>query len=299
MPRFAVRNAPSKPYLTDSYEPTNPTLWEKVLMVARGDLREMTRVGPKGPRTIHAPNHGLGYRHWPNMRAVAWAVKQYNGYGGRWKSKETDESKGVTAAVEGASGWLGLRVPSSTSRILKKFDVPGTPEDEEYLHTTLIYMGETSLEAFCKAIKVAYRLAEETRPLHLKTRRITCFPKCDEGVPIICDIESEALHKFHKRMHAALDEAGVDFNKKFPVYKPHVCLSYAEEPIPDRKFPEIEWTVEGLDLWFGHNGDSVSVKVPFKNGFGTGDRVSSTRRSLQDTLSLFRTLWRFKTANYR
>lgn len=51
----------------------------------------MTRVGPDGPRTIHAPNKGRGFRHWPNQKAVAWAVKQYNGFGGRWKGKGEDE----------------------------------------------------------------------------------------------------------------------------------------------------------------------------------------------------------------
>ena len=84
----AERNAPSKPYLTDEWVPTDPRLWTKVLMVAKGRRREMTRVGPDGPRTIHAPNNGRGFRHWPNQRAVAWAVKQYNGYGGRWKGKD-------------------------------------------------------------------------------------------------------------------------------------------------------------------------------------------------------------------
>ncbi len=91
----AKQNAPSKPYLTDEWKPTDEPLWLKVLMVAKGRKREMTRVGPNGPRTIHAPNHGRGFRHWPNPKATAWAVKQYNGYGGRWKGKD-EEGKEVT-----------------------------------------------------------------------------------------------------------------------------------------------------------------------------------------------------------
>lgn len=293
----AVRNAPSKPHLTDSYDPTNPTLWDKVLMVARGDLREMTRVGPNGPRTIHAPNHGLGYRHWPNPRAVAWAVKQYNGYGGRWKSPEKETV--VTAASKSPTGWMGFRVPRDTSQVLKQFDVPGTPEDVETLHTTLIYMGETSLQTFCEAVEALYPLVSGTEPLHLSTRRVTCFSKGDDGVPIICDVESADLHEISKAVRETLDMAEIEYNKKYPVYKPHVCLAYAKEPIQDIEFDPIEWTVNSLDFWLGHNGEAMSVKIPFKNGFRAGDRISSTRHSLQDALSIFKTVWRFKTEDHR
>src|SRR6185369_1223979 len=96
--RTSVRNAPSKPYMTDQWEPTDARLWQKVLMVAKGRRRQMTRVGPNGPRTIHAPNHGRGFRHWPNQKAVAWAVKQYNGYGGKWKGQNENGEEEVTTA---------------------------------------------------------------------------------------------------------------------------------------------------------------------------------------------------------
>ncbi len=84
--------APSKPYMTDEWEATDRRLWLRVLDVARGRKREMTRVGPKGPRTIHAPNKGRGFRHWPNPKAMAWAVKQYNGYGGQWEPRGEDKT---------------------------------------------------------------------------------------------------------------------------------------------------------------------------------------------------------------
>lgn len=49
--------------------------------VARGDRREFSQ----GETTIHAPNEGRGFRVWPSPRATAWAVKQYNNFGGGWK----------------------------------------------------------------------------------------------------------------------------------------------------------------------------------------------------------------------
>lgn len=102
----AVQNAPSKPYMTDEWKPSDEPLWLKVLMVAKGRKREMTRVGPNGPRTIHAPNHGRGFRHWPNPKAVAWAVKQYNGYGGRWKGRDEDGEEVTTKAAGSQQSWL-------------------------------------------------------------------------------------------------------------------------------------------------------------------------------------------------
>lgn len=91
---------PSKPYLTDDHQPTDPSLWEKVLEVARGRRREFTR----NERTIHAPNEGRGFRHWPNPKAVAWAVKQYNGFNGGWKGASLlfQASSGILATQQGS-----------------------------------------------------------------------------------------------------------------------------------------------------------------------------------------------------
>lgn len=81
MAHEADLKAPSKPFMTDEYGPTDAKLWERVIEVARGDRREMTL----NERTIHSPNRGRGFRHWPNPKAIAWAVKQYNGFNGGWK----------------------------------------------------------------------------------------------------------------------------------------------------------------------------------------------------------------------
>lgn len=77
--------APSEPYLTDEYEPTNPRLWRDVLDVAEGKRRQLTI----GPRTINAPNEGAGFRNMPNNpNGIAWAVKQYNGFKGNWRPRK-------------------------------------------------------------------------------------------------------------------------------------------------------------------------------------------------------------------
>lgn len=75
-----VKRAPSFPHLTDEYEPTNPPLWEKVKAVARGDSESLTMGG----RTITRPKNRY---IWPSPPASAWAIKQYNGFGGGWHKK--------------------------------------------------------------------------------------------------------------------------------------------------------------------------------------------------------------------
>ncbi len=84
MAKIAVPSAPAYWHLTDDHVPTNPTLWQVVLDVARGKRREYTQ----GDRTIHSPNRCKGFKHWPNPRGIAWAIKQYNGFGGNWKGLE-------------------------------------------------------------------------------------------------------------------------------------------------------------------------------------------------------------------
>lgn len=78
----AVKRAPSESYLTDEYGATDRHLWKACLDVASGERRDFTESG----RTIHAPNDGRGFRNMPaNPNGIAWAVKQYNGFGGAWK----------------------------------------------------------------------------------------------------------------------------------------------------------------------------------------------------------------------
>lgn len=100
--------APSYPYMTDEYGPTNINLWERVLEVARGDRRELTL----SDRTIHAPNNGQGFKHWPNPKGVAWAVKQYKGFNGGWKRKEA----GLQLLAQAREGILATRTASEEHR---------------------------------------------------------------------------------------------------------------------------------------------------------------------------------------
>lgn len=134
--KLAEPSKPSRPYLTDEYEPSNERLWESVLEVARGDRRYYTQ----NDRTINAPNKGRGFRHWPSQRAVAWAVKQYNGFNGGWKHREA--SSFVLLSQARLSGVLATRTASSEQVQVERLREAGlvtldhTQGDWHYWRTT-------------------------------------------------------------------------------------------------------------------------------------------------------------------
>ena len=82
----AVKTKPSYPNLVDEYEPTDVKLWETMLEVASGDRLQYNR----DDREVNSPNGSRGYRNMPhNPKGIAWAVKQYKGYGGSFRKQAT------------------------------------------------------------------------------------------------------------------------------------------------------------------------------------------------------------------
>lgn len=160
---------------------------------------------------------------------------------------------------------IGIRVPHETGRLLTELDVPGERESMDGLHITLLYIGKsTPIEEIAKAMVTTYSVTTKTRPFTVRTNRLTCFPRNDDGVPIICRIDSDPLHDFRANLAAAFDTAGVAYNNKFPDYSPHVTLSYADEMIEEMRIPTVEWGAHEVVLWGGDDGDrKIIVTFPF------------------------------------
>lgn len=104
------------PLPQDNHLPANEWLWEQCLDLARGK-RRVLRYQDK---EIHAPHNGRGWRHWPAPRGTAWAVKQYNNLGGRWKKK--DEKKASTIVIAG----LGDTLEHAMTELLSNFSLEKT-----------------------------------------------------------------------------------------------------------------------------------------------------------------------------
>lgn len=92
----ATKSKPSFPNLVDEYQPTNERLWKDVLDVASGGRRDLTILD----RTINSPNDGRGYRGMPsNPKGIAWAIKQYKGFGGGFKKRTSSEEGTVVRTL--------------------------------------------------------------------------------------------------------------------------------------------------------------------------------------------------------
>lgn len=170
--------------------------------------------------------------------------------------------------------FLGIRVPHEISRLLAAIEVPGDKVPRDEMHISLLYVGkESPIEHLVKVIMAAFPVTSECTPFTVATRRVTSFPtNPDDGVPIIAPIESKPLHDLHAALCAAFDKAGVEYSKKYPIFKPHVTLGYSKDPsvfsemVADKDIvPVVEWGVGELVLWGGDAGDDkLVVTFPFR-----------------------------------
>jgi len=168
--------------------------------------------------------------------------------------------------------FIGIRVPHETARLLHEIDVPGEKEDSAQLHITLLYLGKNiPIKELAKAMVATFEVTDATCPFWVKTTSVSSFP-VDEGYPhpIIAPIQSPKLFELHKFLKRALDKSGIEYNKKFKLYRPHVTLSFNDAAIKKTKIEPIEWPIQEVVLWGGEDGDNrVFTTFPLeikKNG---------------------------------
>jgi len=161
--------------------------------------------------------------------------------------------------------FIGIKVPHEVSRLLSQIQVPGEPVPRDEKHITCVHLGsKVPIDHISKAIVVAYEVAARTKPIQLLIEEVICFPKGDEGVPIIGSVVSSELMSFQEDLCSSLDKAKVGYSKKYPTYKPHVCLAYAEEPIESVAVGPFEWAAYEMVLWGGDSGDDkIFTTLPF------------------------------------
>lgn len=163
--------------------------------------------------------------------------------------------------------FIGLKVPAEIVSILDKWAVPGerTPHDE--YHVTVLFLGDSvPITEVGRAALVAYSVASKVAPFVCSLGGYTTFPPDPKGrTPVIAPVASSGLHAVHAQLKAAFDAAGIEYSKRFPEYKPHTTLSYADGEVPDgpSRGPLV-WTAPDLVLWGGDDGeDRIVVKFPF------------------------------------
>lgn len=171
---------------------------------------------------------------------------------------------------------IGFKVPAETARILNEIEVPGTKEPITNFHITVLHMpGDPSISEVADAMEAAYSVASKIRPFTARVSKVTQFPKGEDGYPVICPVEAPELQEVWEALKSACDAKGVNYSKKFPVFKPHVTLAFSKEPMEDREILPIEWGAHELVVWGGNRGDRrVVVNLPFT----LVDRVASRYR---------------------
>ena len=171
---------------------------------------------------------------------------------------------------------IALKIPHETARLLGSIDVPGTKTPLDQMHVTLLYLGEeVPIQQIAKAVVAAYRVTSCRTPFNVKTSKVKCFPvEAGAAAPIIAPVISNELQEFHNDLKKAFDKLGVVYSKKFPEYKPHVTLAYAEKPIKCVTLDAaIQWAAHEATLYGGDFGDDRLTTVfpfvlkPTKAGF--------------------------------
>lgn len=157
---------------------------------------------------------------------------------------------------------LSIKLPEGPARALSGIDVPGkkTPLDE--FHITLMYMeGDLPTAELAKALGPTLEVVSATTPFTVQVERVATFSYNDDGTPVMCPVISKDLHDLRARLADAWDRADVPYSKKYPEYKPHVTLSYAEEDITlAYALPSpVEWEVREVALWSGDSEESAIV----------------------------------------
>ncbi len=163
--------------------------------------------------------------------------------------------------------FIGLAVPASTSRLFGDIEVPGDKTPRDHHHVTLVYLGDDlPIDVLAEAIKATYSVTAQTRPFTVRTTRVASFPiNADDkdAHPVIAHIESDDLHELRANLTDRFKDAGVEFNNKFPKYRPHVTLAYAPDAVEEFRIPTIEWGAHEIIMWGGDEGDrKLTVTFP-------------------------------------
>lgn len=179
--------------------------------------------------------------------------------------------------------FIGLKLAHETARLLSEIEVPGRKESLDFYHLTVLHLGDSlPIETVARAMVATFQVTSVMQPFTVRLNRVSCFDKNSHGVPIICRAESDSLHELWSALKTSFDNSGLDYSKKFPEFKPHVTLSYAEEPIEDLRIPTVEWGAHELILWGGDTGDR-RVVVTFPLSLNLAKRVACRFSSMDES----------------
>jgi len=168
---------------------------------------------------------------------------------------------------------LGIPIPITAARLLSDIDIHGKKVGTHEMHITiLLFEDDFPISEIAKSLETTYDVVSKIDPFTIKIKKISCFPpKEGKPHPIIALVESEELHDLCKKLRRKFNKDGIDFDKTFKKYNPHITLSYADKEIKEFKIDPVEIVVQELVLLGGNHGDTrlfitFPLKSPEKHG---------------------------------
>ncbi len=163
--------------------------------------------------------------------------------------------------------FLGIKIPHEVGRLLKKIDVDGKKVPDSEYHITIAHFEDNwPVSDAAKTLETTFEVLKNFKPFKILIKNISCFPKGENGVPILAKVDSKELQKLNKKLKAAYGKKRIEFSKIHKEFKPHITLSYSDKTIDEKKIDTIEFIVHEIVLWCGDNGDDrLFVTFPLEN----------------------------------
>lgn len=163
---------------------------------------------------------------------------------------------------------VAIRVPAEAARLLSAVAgaLPGDSQAASEMHVTLLYLGDdVPMEQLARVMVACYAVTRKTAPFTMTVSEVASFDPGGNGTPVILPVQSPELHELQGNLRQELDRSGVDYDKKWPEYKPHVTLSY----VPNMKAAgpmasPISWGAFDLTIYGANRGDGrATIILPF------------------------------------
>jgi len=164
---------------------------------------------------------------------------------------------------------IGLKVPHSISNHLAKVPCEGKKSEPEEMHITICHLGnDDGIEKLLKTIHICHEFCRYIKPFQVGTCLRTSFEDNGEGFPIIMRILSPVLHELRSDLCNVLDKLNIEYSKKYPIFEPHVTVSYSAVRLPDLQINPCIWSASHITVFGGNSKNNyVSTDVLFGHGF--------------------------------
>jgi len=165
---------------------------------------------------------------------------------------------------------IAVPVPYEVGRLFRSIEVDGQRDQSD--HITMLYLGDdVKIDTIAKMVPLIFDITSKQDPFLASCKKITTFPKGDNGYPIISLVDAPQLHDIQKKLKRVLDRKGIKYSDKYPEYKPHVTLGYHKKKTKNIAFPKTQWQINEIAIYGGNNHDEkvyvsfpLSLKVPVK-----------------------------------